>query len=192
VTDPDGAWTASLAVEPDAICGHRLPPIGYAERAVTRLPRATWREVLAPGTAVLYLHIPQGAPLDTEACRTSLVDAGQFFAAHFSAPPFVAFACHSWLLDPQLANVLPETSNLVRFQRQMYLVPTQDDGRGAFFFSFDVVPEDLRQAPRDTTLRRALVDHVLGGGHWRGGGCFLFPEDLPRWGTNTYQAQWTA
>ena len=55
---------------------------------------------------------------------------------------------------------------------------------------FDGVPEDLTHAPRNTTLQRALLDHVLGGQKLRpiGGGCFLLPEDL-NWGAQVYRRQ---
>jgi hypothetical protein len=186
--DHDGAWTARLTVDQHEVAGHRILPVGRAERAVTRLPRAEWREVLAPGAPVLSLHIPRGASLDIEACRRSLEEALGFFPTHFPDQPFQAFACQSWLLDAQLEERLPETSNIVRFLRQMYLLPVAGDGSGAFFFIFGEVPADLSRAPRDTTLRRALIDHVRGGGRWRGGACFLLPEDLPAWGTGTYRA----
>jgi len=189
VEDATGAWTARLAITEEEIVGQRLLPVGRAERAVTRLSRQEWRETLAPGDPVLHLHIPQGEPLDMEACRRSLEEALSFFPAHFPDQPFGAFACYSWLLDAQLEEALPETSNIVRFLRQMYLIPVADDGGGAFFFAFDEPPADPRLAPRDTTLRRVLVDHVLAGGHWRGGGCFLLPEDLPAWGTDIYRTQ---
>jgi len=187
VEDATGAWSARLTITEDEVVGHRILPVGRAEQVVTRLSREEWRPVLAPGDPVLHLHIPQAAPLDMDACRRSLDEAVSFFPAHFPDRPFRAFACYSWLLDAQLEELLPETSNIVRFLRQMYLIPVVDNGSAPFFFAFDEAPTDLRLAPRDTTLRRVLVDHVLGGGRWRGGGCFLLPEDLPAWGTDIYR-----
>jgi hypothetical protein len=32
-----------------------------------------------------------------------------------------------------------------------------------------------------------VLDHLLSGGHFRGGGCFLLPEDLPAWDTDVYR-----
>jgi hypothetical protein len=187
VYDPEGAWTARLQLSAAGVVGHRIRPTGQAERAETRLSQEEWTAVLTPGDAVLHLHIPAGEPLELEACRRSLEEALRFFPACFPAQRFVAFACSSWLLDDQLEDLLPPSSNLVRFLRQMYLLPAAGDGRSALEWVFGGVPADLRQAPRDTTLRRALLDHVLGGGHLRGGSCFLLPADLPRWGADTYR-----
>ncbi len=188
VHDPEGAWTARLESGVEWVAGQRIMPTGYAQRGEARLARAEWAEVLAPGDPVLHVHIPRGTPLDLEACHRSLEEALQFFPAHFPERPVLAFACDSWLLDAQLEELLPSSSNVVRFLRQLYLVPLVGDGMAALDWVFDGVPADLTLAPRDTTLRRALVDHVLGGGHLRVGGGFLLPQDLSVWGTDTYRS----
>jgi hypothetical protein len=112
----------------------------------------------------------------------------RFFPAHFPELPFVAFACNSWLLDAQLENMLAPSSNLVRFLRQMYLVPVPSDEMEALEWVFDAVPADVARAPRCTTLRRAVLDRVSAGGHLCAGGGFLLPEDLEAWGWDVYRA----
>ncbi len=188
VSDSMGAWTAHLATDADIVVGAPILPVGRAERREVRLPLVDWEEALAPGVAVLHLHIPAGAPLDMEECRRSLMAALDFFPRYYPQTAFAAFACDSWLLDAQLADLLPATANLVRFQRQFYLLPMLSDGRDALGRVFDEPPADLTRAPRDTALRRAVLDHLLGGGHLRDGACFLLPQDLPRWGAQPYQA----
>lgn len=185
--DPERAWTARLDMGAGWVVGHRITPTGHALRVETRLARAEWVEALAPGDPALRLHIPRGAPLEPEACRRSLEEALRFFPTHMPERPFVAFACDSWLLDAQLDELLPPSSNLVRFLRQLYLVPASGDGEAALDWAFDGVPTDLARAPRDTALRRALLDHLQQGGHMRAGGGFLLPADLPAWGTDIYR-----
>jgi hypothetical protein len=76
--------------------------------------------------------------------------------------------CTSWLLDEQLADYLPADSNIMRFQRRFTL--TDDavvDDHEPLRFIFRRVPADLGKLPRDTTLQRALVDHLERGKHWR-------------------------
>lgn len=190
VYDPSGAWTARLRREPGTIVGSPILPIGVALQEEVRLSLAEWQQVLAPGDLVLRVHIPEGPPpLDPASCKESFEEALAFFPRYCPEQPFVAFACASWLLDAQLEALLPAASNLVRFQQEMYLVPIPSDGRGVFEYVFDRAPADLRTAPRDTALRRALLDHLLSGGHLRDGGCFLLPRDLTRWGTHIYRRQ---
>jgi hypothetical protein len=185
--DAEGGWTAHLELGEEWVVGHRIIPTGSVQRAETYLARAEWEEVLAPGDPVLHLHIPRGGPLDLDACRRSLERASAFFPMHFPERQFVAFACESWLLDAQLEDLLPAASNLVRFQCQMYLVPMVGDQTDVLDWVFDRAYKSLDRAPRDTALRRAVLDHMQRGGRLYGGGCFLLFEDLPAWGTACYR-----
>src|SRR5262249_30698373 len=143
---------------------------------------------LAPGDPVLHIHIPAGSPMDPAACGESFAAASTFFGRHFPERPFVAFTCSSWLLDPTLQALLPAASNIARFQREVYLLPGRAAGKSTLVRVFGDVPPDLTHAPRDTTLRRAILDHLLAGGHLSGGRCVLFPADLS-WGRQVYLRQ---
>ena len=120
---------------------------------------------------VLSVHIPEGAPLSTDSVLASLGEARDLFAAHFPDPPRRFAVCHSWLLDDQLAEYLPETSNIVRFQRLFRLVPGGADGdRDVLTFVFrkpDAGQDELGGLPQRTTLDRAVVAHLRSGRHWR-------------------------
>lgn len=120
-----------------------------------------------PGDSVLGLHVPAGVPLDPDACDESLRAAGPFFRRHFPAHAARIATCTSWLLDEQLADYLPPSSNIVRFQRRFELVPGARDDDGAFEFVFGHVPASLDALSPRTQLERALVRHVRDGGRWR-------------------------
>ena len=188
VVDPEGAWTSRLELGEREVRGSPILPEGAARREEVALARAEWEPALAPGDPVLHLHIPAGSPLDFDACGRSLHQAPAFFPRHFPERPFVAFACSSWLLDAQLEGMLPPSSNLVRFLREMYLLPARSGGAGTLERVFGSAAIDPARAPRDTALRRAIADHLLAGGHLRGARCFLFPRDL-RWGEQVYRRQ---
>ena len=186
--DPEGAWTACLTTAEEAVRGNPILPTGFAVHRDVRLPVTDWRQALATGDPVLHIHIPSGSPMEFDACGDSFRQALDFFPQHFPDTPFVAFACNSWLLDPRLEHMLSPTSNMVRFQHEVYLLPLRSNGRSTLERVFGDVPEDLTRAPRDTTLRRAILDHLLSGGHLGGGACFLFPEDM-HWGSQVYRRQ---
>ncbi|MEU6236727.1 acyltransferase domain-containing protein [Kitasatospora sp. NPDC047058] len=128
-----------------------------------------------PGAWFLELHVPGCCgPLSPGACDRSLALARAFFARHFPAEPYRTARIGSWLLDPQLARYLPADSNIVRFQQRFTPLdppglpgrpgrPEDDDPLG---FVFGDSRRPLAGLPRDTTLQRALVDHLLAGGHW--------------------------
>lgn len=120
------------------------------------------------GDPVLGAHIPETGPMTPESCRESLSWARRFFERHFPEPDRRLIVCSSWLLDEQLADLLPESSNIVQFQRLFHLVPGEREGDGDVFrFVFRKVDPDVDQLPRRTTLERAVVRHLREGGHFR-------------------------
>lgn len=117
------------------------------------------------------LHIPDSGPLLPEAVDASLDAARAFFPRHFPDEHPTAFSCGSWLLDPQLREYLPESSNIIRFQRRFELDPYEkpEGVHGdveVLRFVFRTLSTPLDQLPRDNVLQRAIVDHLKAGGHW--------------------------
>ncbi|MGN9788423.1 acyltransferase domain-containing protein [Nonomuraea sp. ZG12] len=130
---------------------------------------------VGPGDPALSLHIPDfSGPLTPAACDDSLTRARDFFPRHFPEEPYTVAVCHSWLLDPQLADHLPAGSNIVGFQRRFrpgYRDEQPSDGPIEFVFGDPGLPVDAL-TPR-TTLERAIVGHLRAGGHWHlGNGWF--------------------
>jgi GNAT-like C-terminal domain/N-acyltransferase N-terminal domain len=120
------------------------------------------------GDPVLGLHVPPTGPLTPEACDHSLQRARRFFARVFPSEPYRVVVCSSWMLDDQLADHLPATANIVRFQRRFQLVPgTLDDDAGVLGSVFRRVAPSLDDLSPRTTLQRAVVAHLRAGGHWR-------------------------
>jgi GNAT-like C-terminal domain/N-acyltransferase N-terminal domain len=126
------------------------------------------RPGLRTGDDALGVHIPGDGPLAAGACDDSLTAARAFFRRHFPSPTRRVAICESWLLDPQLATYLSETTNIVRFQRRFTLTPRWTDGDGDVAqFVFRRTPNNLADVPRRTTLQRALISHLDAGQHWR-------------------------
>jgi GNAT-like C-terminal domain len=115
------------------------------------------------GDGLLEVHIPEtGQPLDPAACDASFARAREVFPRHHTA------RYTSWLLDPQLADVLLDTSNIVRFQRRFELQTEGEDGNeDVLRFVFHTADADLARLSPRTTLERALVEHMRAGRSWR-------------------------
>jgi len=129
-----------------------------------------------PGDFTLSVHIPDfSGPMSPEACDASFAQARAFFARHFPDERFATAVCHSWLMDEQLVEYLPEPSNIMRFQKRFRLAYQYDGDHndGPLGFVFGRTIEDLDELPCDTTLQRAIVDHIRGGGQWHGGAGWL-------------------
>ncbi|MZD06122.1 hypothetical protein GTW43_13620 [Streptomyces sp. SID5785] len=122
------------------------------------------------GERVLELHIPGDGPLTPQLCDTSLREAAAFFRTCFPDETYTYALCRSWLLDPQLDGLLPGTSNILGFQRRFTLFGAADpcdDSVLEFVFHTPPGTADLARLPRSTSLQRAVVTHLGGGGHVR-------------------------
>jgi GNAT domain-containint protein/N-acyltransferase family protein len=114
------------------------------------------------GDGVLSVHIPESGPLDAEACDASFARAREIYPDHRTA------RCHSWLLDPALAEVLPAHSNIVRFQRRFVLETEGEHANGDVLrFVFHTYDPDIDKIEPRTTLERALLARMRAGEQWR-------------------------
>ena len=176
-----------MGADGEAIRAKPVSPAGQVLPQRVELPSDEWQTVLKRGDAVLGVHIPEGGPMDFDACGRSFRRAMEFFARHFPEFGFRAFQCESWLLDDQLGQLLPPESNIRRFQEEMYLLPLAGaDDSQMFDRVFGLRYDDIRQAPQDTLLRRTIANHILAGGQFRTAACILLPEDLD-WGAKVYR-----
>lgn len=183
----DGAWTAEYAADDTGYTGNPIAPAGVARPEPVTLPAAEWAPALVPGDPVWNVHIPEDGKMDFTRCGEAFRQAADFFPRYFpETPPAAAFVIGTWLLDPQLQRILPAASNIVRFQREFYLSPALSYQREPFWRVFGAMPPDLAAAPRDTALRRAMLDYTLAGGRLGCANGFILRDDLA-WGTQRYQ-----
>jgi hypothetical protein len=180
------SWCARLQERDGCATGSPISPRGYAENRQVALPLDEWARVLAPGDGILEVHIPAGGNMTPEHSRASMQQALEFFPRYLPERKFAGFACSSWILNPQLEQIYRPDSNMVLWQRELYLFPTPSGNRSGLYFVFGKDEIDIATAPRDTSLRRALLDHLEAGGSLISGGMFLLLEDLAHFGTQIY------
>jgi hypothetical protein len=127
------------------------------------------------GEPCIAVHIPGFmGPFSPEACDESFALAQDFFERHFPEESYRYTVCHSWLLDQQLGEYLPTTSNIMAFQRRFRLAYTPDAAdRITLEFVFRTPDRPLNELPQNTTLERAVVYHLQNGRHWHGGAGWL-------------------
>jgi len=126
------------------------------------------RPIVGERAPVLNIHIPESGPLDPQECEASLREAPRFFSEHISNAGYVLGVCESWLLDPQLAEYLPESSNIIQFQRRFTVVKEGEPRNDTIIrFVFRTVPGSVDDLPQRTRLERAVVEHIRAGRDWR-------------------------
>lgn len=186
---PAGGWIASLRQEARTICGWPVGPGGRALSEPITLARDEWPPVLAPGDCVLDIHIPSGGPMTFEACGESMRLAAEFFARHFPERAPKAFCCESWLLDPQLLDLVPAQSNIARFLNEFYIFPAIPDDAHLRLNIFGLTALDANgDLPGDTSLQRAALKRMRAGDplNTSGGGGVILRDDL-HWGARVYR-----
>ena len=136
---------------------------------------------------MLDLHIPAEGALTLDAIRDALAQAEPFFDHYYPEQKFAAYVCSSWLFSPQLETMLASDSNILRWQHEGYLLPSDSGSDDFLTFTFGARSIDIATAPRDTRLRRAVIAHLDRGELLRCGGYLLLRRDLGRFGSQPYR-----
>ncbi|NSW93045.1 MAG: DUF5596 domain-containing protein [Firmicutes bacterium] len=187
IYDKEGGWTSKLVIDEEFIQGNPILPLGFAKADFIKLSTREWKEVLAKGSKILEVHIPAESKLSHEACGESFKMSVDFFTGYFPELPFDGYMCTSWLLDPQLKEILPPSSNIVKFQREFYLYPILADDFQTFERVFGGKHDNIEFLKAETSLQKAIIDYISKGNHMRQGGMFLLKDDLKHWGKAFYQ-----
>lgn len=186
--DPEG-WTSRLIKDDKQIVGTPISPYGMASRQEVALNADKWKLVMGTDEYYLDMHIPGGGKMTLEACRDSFERAFELFPKWFPDKPPRAIVSVSWIFNTQFEEASPD-SNLAKLDRECYLFPAPSTGRDGmlFLFSREYKDEELDQAPRDTSVRRTMLDILKSGQRLRRSGMFILKEDLPFFGTGRYRA----
>lgn len=130
------------------------------------------------GDPTLSIHIPDFmGSMSPEACDASFAEAAAFFPRFFPEEEVHTAVCNSWLLDTQLRDYLDPRSNTIAFQRRFrHIRPGEWANDGPLRFVFGPVDWPLDDYPQETSIQRAIVNHLKNGGSWHGGmGWMEFP-----------------
>jgi len=114
-------------------------------------------ERLEKGTPVINIHIPQGEPLVWEECEKSIKMARELWGTD------KRYVCHSWLLYPQLKDILSEHSNIREFAGHFKVLRTDFNEREAEWRIFGKVLKNVADYPEKTRLQRDAKKYLLEG-----------------------------
>ena len=177
---PAGAgWRTTLKIDDAAFTGNPIDPAGRILRHTVSVGRPEWQAVLREGDDVIDLHIPYGGGMGWDKVADSLKRAATFFPRYHPDRPVRAVVLSTWFMDPSVPEVLGPESNPARFQRACYMVPSWPDPGGLWFvFLKSVTKTPPDELPAGTSVQRALIGFLKGGGRWSGGSMFMLPEEM--------------
>ncbi|MBQ7399397.1 MAG: DUF5596 domain-containing protein [Clostridia bacterium] len=120
---------------------------------------------LFKGEDIIDMHIPKGEPLLFEECKKSVKRAKEFFAKYFPEYSYTRFICHSWLLDTTLSEILPESSNIIKFQSlfDIYDLRKSDDIIN-YVFGWKKTRADLDRLEAKSSLAVKVKERLEKGG----------------------------
>ena len=147
--------------------GNAMTAQGTVCRETVRLSKASWKKVCDPSSPALTVHIPIGPGLTPENVHASYAKALEVMESCYPEFSFPVLHCGSWLMDTQLADMLPAESNMVKFQSDYLHGNTihVDSGVFSFLFTHPYSRNDLPGLPERTTLERKMKQHLLSGQH---------------------------
>lgn len=136
------------------------------------LTDADGKIILSPGDQVINLHIPEDGPMHMEECLESMRRMVKFFTEYRPQIDWKGFLCESWLLDTQLRAMLPENSNIIKFQDMgihYYVCETND----SVFRIFGTPETDPDSVKNPTSLQRNAAEFIRNGGKFIEEGMFI-------------------
>lgn len=163
--ESEDAWEPAITETEDAWEGYAYDPRGLVENKKTHLTKDQWEIAVAPGDPCISLHIPAKVRLDNESVTESLAQIKDFLKTYFQDYDYKAIFCSSWILNPDLADMLPRESNLSRFCRRFLPMTQATAGNDVFNFVFRLTspPEDLSLLDESTSLQRSLKKYYMDG-----------------------------
>ncbi|MEG0693182.1 MAG: acyltransferase domain-containing protein [Oscillospiraceae bacterium] len=120
--------------------------------------------VISNGENVISIHIPSDARLTPELCKASLKAAVGFFETYWPSFEYRMLFCHSWIISPNLKQVLAETSNIVKFLELFEIYSFNPDSEGYKLWVFKNDNLRIDEFPQDTSLQRNIVTYLRQGG----------------------------
>ena len=98
--------------------------------------------------------------LTPEECEKSYDMAINFYKSRGYKFSTVVFVCYSWLLSPNLKNILPEESNIIRFQEKYTFFSSNLNEENPQIIErvFGNKSENIEDWEEDTSLQRKLKE----------------------------------
>lgn len=124
------------------------------------------------GDYVLNTHIPAGGKLPYNDILDAYRQAADLFQQLTPDIKYKGFICESWMLSPQLKEILDAESNLIKFLSD-YEIYRKDDDESFYTYVYINKPNNLLDLPEDTTLQSAIKHHLLAGGKIESGCGFI-------------------
>lgn len=114
-------------------------------------------------TLYLHVHIRAKEDFSPRFCDASYERAASFYRDMGYRFRRICFLCDSWLINPDLQDLLSPESNILHFQSRYTLLSHDDRNRQAEERVFGFLSEDPSSYPENTSLQRNLKSALSRG-----------------------------
>jgi hypothetical protein len=178
IEDDAAAFTTHLEKREDGIYGYAASPedgsvIPTLKRIAPESP-----VLIDDQSIVAHTHIPSGQKLDRDKCCESLRMAKAFFPKYFPEMNVRAFCTSTWLLDRELAKVLPPGSNIVLFGNLFRPIALRNGDDKQLLQRVFSEAATWENCVAKNSLQNAVCKHHRKGGKFRSTAGFILMEDI--------------
>ena len=147
----------------DTLLAHVFDAAGRLKLQAEEIDLKKWMLVLHPGDAVWTIHIPGGRKLNTDEVLQSIADAAKLFEQHF--PPYKAFVCHTWFIDPGLRDeIIRKGSNMAAFADLFDVISGPDNENHSIYeHVFQVKKQPLENLVPQNDFQARILKRALEG-----------------------------
>ncbi len=161
--DEKDSFVSEFTETDEKYIGYPLNEKGLVENKKIVLDKKEWKLILEKGDPVIALHIPANASLEDEKVEKFLDFIKEFFKEYYPDYKYRAITIGSWLMDPQLSEILGENSKIVMFQKRFKKIQVASHGESVFKFVFKKPNLDfeIKDLPEDTSLQKKIKNMYL-------------------------------
>ncbi len=178
--DRKAAFVTKRVETGSEVTGYRISPCGYITDSIVTLDKNEYTQILKRDDWMIGFHIPEGEGYVPARVRSSMKLAWDFFKKYYPEIPFKGFWSASWLYDGRLSLLLPDDSNIVRVQRQLFNYSGGWNGEMLYLELYGDVDMPLTDVPMKSSLQRKVARYLENGGKFCEPGMVYFPEELDK------------
>jgi len=168
------AFEPTLEITETGIRGYAFGEDGNLDFNPVTLDAGKYECVLKPGDTSMSVHVPELGKLLPELVDDAFARAEEFFARYYPEWQYPAYVCSSWLLDKDLAQLLPQESNIMRFQSRFRIAMSLVHTSSLYWYVFGMqksVP--LTELKPQNAFQQKMLDFVKAGNILYSGNGFI-------------------
>lgn len=173
------SFVTDKKVEDGVITGNYMNTCGIISENKVSLLENEVRAALTPGDLLLALHIPGGEGYTPAKLKSSMELALSFYEKYFPEYDIKGFWSESWLYDPRLSLLLPESSNIVTVQRRFYRYSIGGNGAMLRREVWGSETADAANAPKETSLQKKAAKVIMSGNDFTTTSMIVLKEEVP-------------